>query len=219
MARADVTERKRIARAGKQAIAAERKRQADIDLESRAELIAPRHVRHAVTDQDGRVVRGALVIVDGGRVRRASVLDRLRAYGAERESRGLSSLITLRRVKAAERLQIDHSEVGGGIGVATSDLLRCTGSNGGANPHAAIGQQIATRERLLAALAHCGTFTDIIVPIVLDGIDVRSWAESRGYDRQQAVGYLAAALERLACFYDPPKIAGNGGTMRAAIVA
>jgi len=214
----DTAERKRIARIRRQALAAERRRQLELDLECKAELIAPKHIRKPVIDDSGRTVRGALVIVDGSRVRRASVLDRLRSYAEEREARGKSSLITARRVKAAERLQVDHAEVGAGIGVATSDYLRCTGGNGSADPHGAIGQQIATRERLLAALAWCGSFTDIITPIVLDGVDVRSWAEARGYDRQQAVGYLAAALERLACFYDPPQVsAGNGSAMLRSV--
>lgn len=215
-------ERKRVAKANKQALAMVRRKQTELDLECRAELIAPRHMRQPVTDHSGRTVRGAMVIVDGARVRRANVLDRLRAYAAEREARGLSSLITARRVKAAERLALDHAEVGAGVGVATSDYLRSMGSNGNAgNAHGAIGAQIATRERLLAALAWCGSFVDIIAPIVFDGIDVRSWANARGYDRQQAVGYLAAALERLACFYDPPRVsAGNGASaLRMAEVA
>jgi uncharacterized protein DUF6456 len=213
MARIDAAERKRQARQQRQLVSAQRRRLAEIEAEKRAELIAPSHVRHAVTDAGGRVVRGAMVIVDGGRVRRASVLDRLRSHGEEREAKGLASLITARRVKAAERLQIDYSEVGAGIGVSASDYLRLSGSNGaGTDPHGGVRAQIDTRDRLDRALASLGSFTDIVVPVVLDGVDVRSWSQARGYDRQQAVGYLAAALERLAEFYDPIKIrsAGNG---------
>ena len=61
MARTDATERKRQARLQRQLVNAQRRRLAELDAERRAEEIAPSHVRHAVTDAGGRVVRGAMV--------------------------------------------------------------------------------------------------------------------------------------------------------------
>ncbi len=213
------SERKKVARARK----SERERllalAAAADQDRRAEQIAPRHARTSVVDGSGRVVRGALVVVDGAIVRRASVLDRLRTYGEEREARGLASMITSRRVDAATRLQVDHAEVGQGIGVAACDYSRQIGLGTADGSNTAVLRQIAARKRLEEAVVWLGSAMDIIAPVVLDGVDVRSWAEARRLDRQQAVGYLAAALERLAEYYDRlTKTTGSASRVRSAEV-
>lgn len=211
-------ERKKVAKAQK----LERRRVAEehaaIERERKAEEIAPRHARQPVLDASGRTIRGSRIVVDGAIVRRANVLDRLRAYGQEREAKGLASLITSRRVDAATRLQVDYSEMGAGVNVAATDYARATGNGNPDGRHPALLRQIATRERLEAALSAVAPMADVVIPIVLQGVDVQSWATAHGYDRKQAIGYLAAGLELLAQFYDGLAITGSQTRLRAAIV-
>lgn len=185
---------------------------AAIEHDNRAKLLAASHALKPVTAGDGRTVRGARIVVDytsdgTPRPRRASVMDRLRRHGEAREARGLASMITKRGLAAAEKLQTDYAEAGAGITVSASVYMRLLGAGGGGNGASpatgSIAHQIAVRARLEGAIDWLGQLADIVVPVVLDGIDLQQWAAEHRKGRQEALGYLAAALEHLARFYRP----------------
>lgn len=183
--------------------------------DNRARLLAAAHSLQPVTDAAGRTIRGARIVVDFAsdgtpRPRRASVLDRMRRFSDARQSKGLGVLITKEGLRAAEKLQGDYSEAGAGITVSASVYMRLLGagggSNGGAPATGSIAHQIAVRARLEGAIDWLGPLTDIVVPVVLDGIGVEQWATEHRQNPEQAVGYLAAALRHLARYYRPKTV-------------
>lgn len=198
--------------------AQEAQRQRD---EEAAEKIAPRaqrqnHVRVTMPDANGQISTRFLTghrltaertALGNVRVSRTNVVANLHARQSRRVAAGKKAMITEEHVKAAVRLQTDFDEVGTGIGLGASDYLNksagrtAPGSGVSAAKHAAIAEQLDTRARLEAALTYVGGMVDILVPVVLQGVDVSAWAEARGFSADQSVGYLAAAMNRLCEFY------------------
>lgn len=196
--------------------------------EEAAEKIAPRaqrksQVRVSMQNADGETVTRYLpggrlsaerTSLGNVRVTRTNVVANLHARQAKRIAAGKKPMITEEHVKAAAKLAADFDEVGTGIGLGASDYLNksagrtAPGSGVSAAKHAAIMEQLSTRARLEAALTYVGGQVDIIVPVVLQGVDVSAWAEARGFSADQSVGYLAAALDRLAEFYAGGKPVG-----------
>lgn len=62
--------------------------------------------------------------------------------------------------------------------------------------------RMAARDEYRAATVACGVQASAVLGwcVLRDG-QVRGWAECRGIDREQAAGYLLAAIDRLAEFY------------------
>lgn len=148
-------------------------------------------LRKPIATPCGFVLLGARVSVEGGKIARIDPVAALK--------------LTDRQRRAARQLQTDWREVGGGLNVRAVDYLR---SGGGGDPrgvHLAMRRQIDTRARLDAALTFAGAFAVILARVVLDGIPPAVWAYQEGRLAEDAPRWVAAALDRLAAFYWPPR--------------
>ena len=145
------------------------------------------------------LVGARVAIVDGRAVRAMplwSVSDPLGAMDAP----GVRD----HHILAGRQLQADWHDVGAGLGVPPSDLMRSGGSGGvGPRGHAGMLHQIEVRARLEGALAHAGAFAPSLVRVCLDCIPVGIWAEQVGKAYADALAWIIAGLERLALFYSP----------------
>lgn len=181
---------------------------APLDRDRAADRIVPRAQREPVVDRTGAVLRGARIEVEttiagSVRITRRNVISSLHSLGRSRGTDAEGSMITARHVAAAEVLLRDWDEVGAGIAPPPLDLLRTGGSGGGHEGQILrLAGQVATRDRLAAALAHCGTHAPILHAVVLSGVSVRVCAIGMQVNRRQLVGYLAGALDRLIEFYE-----------------
>lgn len=194
--------------------------------EALAEQIAPRAQRRnmapvTVVGADGKPRVGMLpaarlaaekTATGKTRIVRANVVRNLAARQAGREGAGKAPMVTAAHVKAADLLILDWDEVNGGVNVRPGNLLASggrTGRSGAEGTHTAIQAQIAVSDRLRRASVAVGILMDVIEPVVLRGVDLTAWATARGWDRNQAVGYLAAGLHLLVEFYDREASAGK----------
>lgn len=203
-------------RQARNAASAEQKRLAALEQERKAEALAPAHARKPVMGADGRMLRGPLVAIVGGRVERHNPVAAIRGQRGEfpvvsdrdpvgeiaaRSSRSISQV----HVDAARLLQADWRDVGAGISVSGADYAGAAGCGRGSglnlDHHISVLRQIDARRRLDGALTWLGSLCDIVAPVVLDCVPVTTWATDRGMDPRHAVGYLAAALTKLAEFY------------------
>lgn len=185
----------------RQRAAAIEKAKADAQLiEAHAERLTPAILRHPIATPDGRMLVGARVAIVDGRAVRAmplwSVSDPLGAMDAP----GVRD----HHILAGRQLQADWHDVGAGLGVPPSDLMRSGGSGGvGPRGHAGMLHQIEVRARLEGALAYAGAFTPSLVRVCLDCIPVGIWADQVGKPYPDALAWIIAGLERLALFYSP----------------
>lgn len=202
--------------------AAERQRAASRETEAAHQEIlderaAPKVQREAVLASDGTMLRGPLVEVVNGRPIRVNQVARIAGVIGDTEGLpasfrdvigdlgGRSPAITPARVGAARQLQDDWARVGGGVGVSAKDYAeRFGGSFAGGLLDQGIMAQADARQRLDGALTWLGALCDIVVPVVLDCVPPTAWARQNGMSEKHAVGYLAAALTRLASFYARP---------------
>ena len=169
-------------------------------IEAHAERLTPAILRHPIVAPDGRMIVGARVAIVDGRAVRAmpmwTVSDPLGAMDAP----GVKD----HHIRAGRQLQADWHDVGAGLGVPPSDLMRSGGSGGGGpRGHAAMLDQIAVRARLEGALAHAGAFAPSLVRVCLDCIPVGIWADQVGKAYPDALAWITAGLDRLALFYEP----------------
>jgi len=164
------------------------------------EAQAPAILRCPIVSADGVMLLGARVVIVDGKPERAlplhSVSDPLGALDAPG--------VQHRHIFAGRQLQADWHDVGAGLGVPPSDLLR-SGGSGGAGPrgHAGMLHQIEVRRRLEGALAWAGAFAPSLVRVCLDCIPVGIWATQVGKPYPEALSWIIAGLERLALFYNP----------------
>ena len=107
-------------------------------------------------------------------------------------------------ILAGRQLQADWHDVGAGLGVPPSDLMR-SGGSGGVGPRGQTGMlhQIEVRRRLEGALAYAGAFAPSLVRVCLDCIPLGIWAEQVGKAYADALAWIIAGLERLTLFYAP----------------
>lgn len=177
------------------------KAEADAQLiEAHAERLTPAILRHPIATPDGRMLVGARVAIVDGRAVRAmplwSVSDPLGAMDAP----GVKD----HHIRAGRQLQADWHDVGAGLGVPPSDIMRSGGSGGvGPRGHAGMLHQIEVRARLEGALAHAGAFAPSLVRVCLDCIPVGIWADQVGKTYPDALAWITAGLDRLALFYEP----------------
>ena len=189
---------------------AARKRDADANAarieEQRQERIAPAVQRNPVVAPDGTVLRGARVEPDGLAFRVSNPIRHMVARGEKREGANLP-LITRAHEVAADRLAIAWEEGGRSVTMAACAYGERSGGGtvtSGSPSDAvlqAVGHQNRKRAEFEAARTWLGSLFPVLDAVVLRGIDVTSWARQERRDRNAAVGYLAAALDRLCEFY------------------
>ena len=189
---------------------AARKRDADRiaaeNEERRRESIVPAVQRNPVVAPDGTVLRGARVEPDGLAFRVSNPIRHLVARGDKRSGTNLP-LITKEHALAADRLSIAWEE--GGRSVTMAACAYGERSGGGTvtsgSPSDAVLMAVARQNRRRAEFEGAKTWLGGLFPVldavVLRGIDVTSWAKQERRDRKAAVGYLAAALDRLCEFF------------------
>jgi hypothetical protein len=209
------TRRQRLAAARRRRLAVqlaqkrEAKRIAAEAEEARQESIAPSVQRAPVMAPDGTILRGARLEPDGLAFRVSNPIRHLVARGERQDGTNLP-LITRAHQLAAERLVIAWEE--GGRSVTMAACAYGERSGGGSvtsgSPSDAVLASIGHQNRMLAeftgARAWLGGLFTVIDAVVLRGIDVSAWAKQERRDRKAAVGYLAAALDRLVEFYAEP---------------
>jgi hypothetical protein len=122
-----------------------------------------------------------------------------RSKGSERP------MFTKRHADAADILRHAWEEAGAGVSVGVAQYDRVRGSNIPQTGYisdaalAALDHQIDQREKITRARAWLGEYLwRPIVVVVINGIDASTWAAQDKLNRQVAIGYLAAALDRLA---------------------
>ena len=170
-----------------------------------AEQAAPRVMRTPIVTQDGTMLIGARIEIVNGRAHRADPI-----------AASKSKAFTATHKQAARRLQQDWHDVGAGIGSGALDYLRTSGARNGVGLDVAVLEQIHTRRRLEAAMAHLGAFAPAIARVVLDCVPIAVWvlepdptrSEPRTVD--EGIAWLAAGLGRLATHYWPPAPAVDG---------
>ena len=168
-------------------------------MEAAAEAVSPRQVRIAVVDGD-RWLRGPTVSVVDGIPRRVTGLD----------SEPTDALRLPRKLRdAADRLRADWVDVGSGVSAGVVDPTRVGGRGSGDGPHLALLRQVAARTRLDAALLYVGAFGPCVSRVVFDGIPVTRWALETGRTNEAARGWVVAALERVAAFYEAAASVSN----------
>lgn len=180
-------------------------------MEQKAENVVPRIMRMPIMTADGTMLLGARVDVVNGRPVRVDPIA---------DSR--SKMFTEDRKRAARRIQQDWHDVGAGIGVGAIDYLRTHGGGDGMGLDAGVLAQIEMRRRLDAAIAFLGAFAPSIARVVLDCIPIAVWvtepdpqrADHRTVD--EGIAWIAAGLDRLVTFYDPP---ATGGDVRIRVLA
>jgi hypothetical protein len=180
------------------------------------EHLAPAILRKPVLRRDGTILLGARVTVEHGRATRSDPISNLAKN---------SPLFGDRHKFAARRLQQDAADVGAGINAAAIDLLGAGGGGrgDGKGGHAAILEQIHTRERLQGGLSSLGPLVSGVVRVVIDCLPVGVWAREAGLEAKEALQQVSAGLLRLANFYNPPPadhpIHGNLRSAYAACVS
>ena len=114
-------------------------------------------------------------------------------------------MFTKRHADAADVLRTAWEEAGAGVSVGVAQYDRVRGSNipqtGYISEAAYSAQrhQIDQREKIAKARAWLGeSLWRPIMVVVIQGIDASTWAAQDKLNRQVAIGYLAAALDRLA---------------------
>lgn len=185
------------------------KRRRDIaDDGSRGAVAIPNAQLVPVVTRDGHMLRGARLeaattSAGTARYQRRNIIAGLAQAGARRSDAGFVPMISARHVAIAEILLRDHDEISGGVGVGGVNLLSSSRSatRNSEGRILALRAQIVARDRYVASLEWLGSHRELIVGVVLQGINVHVWGASTGLDRKQLVGYLAAALDRLGEFY------------------
>ena len=171
-----------------------------------AERAAPAIMRAPIFAQDGTMLIGARIEIVNGRAHRADPI-------AASKSKAFSNA----HKKAARRLQQDWHDVGAGIGSGALDYLRTSGARNGVGLDVAVLEQIHTRRRLEAAMAHLGAFAPAIARVVLDCVPIAVWVQEPDPTRSEprtldeGIAWLAAGLGRLATHYWPPAPPTDGG--------
>lgn len=155
------------------------------------ETFVSRVLRHPVLTPGGYMLVGARIEVAAGRPARIDPV--------------LALKLTERQRRAARQIQTDWREVGAGLNVGAVDYLRSGGGGDGSGGHGAMRRQIDTRARLDAAMAFLGAFAPLVAKVVLDCIPPKVWAYQEGRPVEDAGRWVAAALDRLALFYWPPR--------------
>lgn len=153
------------------------------------EAQAPAIMRKPIIAADGTAILGARVEVIDGKPSRIDPVARLK--------------LTERQRRAARQLLADWREVGGGLNVRAVDYLRSGNGGDGQGAHEAMRRQIDTRARLDGAMARLGAYTVLVARVVLDCIPLDVWARQKGKTPENAMGWLEAALDRVAAFYWP----------------
>ena len=182
--------------------------------EALAEAIAPRAQLRPVVTPDGVILRGARLEAEntsagGVRIVRRNIVLHLHRMGQGSSGRGAESMISWRHVQCAELLIRDWDECATGVGIRAVNLLEAGGGRGGGAYRSqilALGGQMITRERLVAALGWVGSHRAVLAGVVLEAVPVQVYAAGLGCDRRQMVGYLASALDRLGEFYEARRI-------------
>lgn len=148
------------------------------------EKVAPAASRHGVS-----TLRGPRVVVVEGRPLPNNPLVGLH--------------LSPTQTRALRQLQMDWAEVGAGIAPASRPLDAARGSGDPTGAHAHLLDQIATHDRLAAAVRHVGGLWPMIRRTCLDGVGLTTWlAEVGERDRPtDPQGLLRASLDRLASFY------------------
>lgn len=158
----------------------------------RGKLVAP---TAQVTLRGPRIERDGLTFVVSNPIRHLVQ----RGKGAERPM--------FRKIHehAAETLRQAWEEAGEGVSVGVAQYDRVRGSNIPQTGYISdavltiLDRQIAQQDLIRRARAALGeALWRPIVMVVLRGIDVSTWAAQDGLNRQVAIGYLAAAVDRLA---------------------
>lgn len=153
------------------------------------EMVVSNALRRPLIGRDGTMLIGARMEVIEGRPSRVDVLAALK--------------LSPRRKRAGHQLQADWREVGAGVNVAAVDYLRAGGAGEGMGGHAALVRQIATHDRLRAALTASGAFAGLLSRVVLAGVPLAVWAEEAGKTWALARRCIDVALDRVADSYYP----------------
>lgn len=225
-------QRKAAERRRRQAVRRDRERRAAEAAaqteEERQEKIAPAAQRQPVLAPDGTVLRAARVEPDGKAFRVSNPIRALVRRGETRSASGGGQhpMIHAGHATAAERLSLAWEEGGRGVGKGASNYgerssgTLTSGSISDATL-AALAYQNRKRSEFLLAKRWLGSLWGIIEAVALAGMDVTAWAKRERKDARAAVGFLAAALDRLVEFYErmdapPPK--RQPGRIQAATV-
>jgi hypothetical protein len=184
--------------------------------EARHEAIAPAAQRKPVLDTAGNVVRRAMIEPDGLAFKRSSPLCHLAAR---------QSAITRAHLEAAVQLMRAWEDGGRGVGMGSSNYAERTSGTPQSgyiadSVLASLGQQNRAKAEFLAAHARLGALWPVIQGIVLDGMDLTTWAAQapQGFNRLNALGYLIAALDVLVAFYAEQRPAKQRGIQAVAVV-
>lgn len=211
-------QRKAFEKRQRKEAAAERQRQAAEEerrsAEVVAEALAPRVQREPVTAADGTVLRGARVHRSGATFERSSPLVHLMRRAGE------SPVITKAHLRAAAWLKNQWELAGDGIGVGASNYGERTGGGFSDLPSDAgfIWSQIEAQRNIAACQTFLGALWSAIMSVVILGMDVTSYAATRKLRREVALGYVAAALDRLVEFRKPPPAPPLVVEIRSALV-
>lgn len=182
--------------------------------EARAEDLAPKVQREPVTAADGTVLRGARVHRSGATFVRSSPLVHLMNRAGD------NPLITKAHLSAARWLQAQWELAGEGVGLGASNYGDRTSGGGSGLPSDGgfIWSQVEAQRNIAACQTFLGALWPAIMSVVILGMDVTSYAATRKLRREVALGYVAAALDRLAEFRKPPPAPPIPIEIRAALV-
>lgn len=206
-------DRKRLAKADRRREAVRRASEAAAARaraeDARQEDMAPSGLRSAVLDESGAVVRHARVELApgvGGRPGASFIYSNPIKHLIARGERSEVPTITEAHGRAVDRLLIAWRVAGEGISAGVSSYGDVRGGGDRVGPgNAGIDQQIASRAEVAAAATWLGALWPVVRDVSLRGIDVSHWAGGARMDRKVAMGYLRAALDRLADFYKEPE--------------
>lgn len=172
--------------------------------EARDEEMAPAAQRADVLTADGEIYKHARLERSGKTFIRSNPVKYLRRLGETR--RGGTALFTVDHETYSEKLILAWQEGGQGVGMGKSDYVsqsvRGTTNSGFSD---AMLERMAYQRRQAAlcagAAAYMGSLWPCIKAVVLDGKAPGVWGKEVGLSRMYAVGYLAAALDKLVEFW------------------
>lgn len=161
---------------------------------------APKVQRDTIATADGATLRAPRVERDGLTFKRSTPLVHL----AKRSEGMEAPTITAAHVRAANRLARAWEMAGEGIGVGASNYgERLGGGMPNTMEPPSLGFQLDAQREIASAHAWLGALWPAIYAVVIQGMDVTSYAAKAKKDRKLALGYVQASLDRLVEFYKP----------------
>ncbi len=171
--------------------------------EAKDEECAPRAQRKAVSDADGRMLRGPRVRRSGSGFLLGSQIQTLYNLGKKNGDR---ALIKARHVRAAEQFMAEWEAFSGAANVGKSDFLAMIMSrHGSSTPSGShdhrILAQLAGKSAFIETCEAMGNALSVLIHTCLLNIEFKQWYEDQKMEFRNAKGFLSASLDRLADHY------------------